>query len=413
MKNYLQLSGQISLEGSKSILNRILIIATFLEEPLKIMNPSNCSDISTMLNNLSKLGLNVEKKELSWNVLPLRNIRKQGSMFISDSGSAWRFLTARLASIPRTAYTIEVSEQLQKRPMKPLWDILSKMGAVIKYSESKAKIKGANLKGGVHDLLADISSQFLSSLLLIAPSYKIDLELFLDGNIVSRPYLEMTIKIMQEFGIIVDFSGNRIFIQKGQSYNNLKEYTIEPDYSSACYIWALGALSRSEIYTNKGNSSSVQPDYKFLDILQTMGANVKIESNKIGVCRKILKGITIDMQAMPDQVPTLAVLALFANSKTRILNIGHLKYKESDRINGLITQLSEIGAKLTYENDVMTIKPLDTIPGDVILETYRDHRLIMAFYILKLIFPQINIKNSTFTEKSYPNFLNDIRSLIS
>ena len=211
--------------------------------------------------------------------------------------------------------------------------------------------------------------------------------------------------------IIADFDGRRIFIQAGQKYNDLAEYFIEPDYSSACYFWTLGALSKSVVSTNIINKVSLQPDYKFLTILENIGANIIFKKDKISVSRGKLKSITVDMKNMPDQVPTLAVLALFADSKTTITNIEHLKFKESNRIEALITELSRIGAKIQYENGILTINPLDKIPGNITLNTCYDHRLVMAFHILKIIFPQISITNTSSINKSYPNFLVDIKSL--
>jgi len=411
MRNYLDVSGHILLEGSKSILNRVLIIASYLNEPIKILNPSNCSDISTMTDNLQKMGLIIEKNKDYWMVVPQKKMKKSGELFIDDSGTAYRFLIARTASIRRSKYIINTSKQLKPRPIQPLLEILEQMGSSIILKNDTIAVNGSSLNGGVHDLPADISSQFISSLLLIAPSYKNDLELFLEGDIVSKTYIEMTIKIMQDFGVIVDFDDSRIFIQSGQQYNNLGEYHIEPDFSSACYFWALGALSKSTVSTNTIEHTSLQSDYDFLTILKKIGATIEIKKDRVQVNRNEIKGITIDMTDMPDQVPTLAILALFADSKTIIKNIEHLKYKESNRINAIIAELSKIGANITYKNNALTITPLNNIPGSVTLNSYHDHRLVMSFHILKLIFPQITITNSISVEKSYPNFLNDIKSI--
>lgn len=413
MRNYLDISGYIKLEGSKSIFNRVLIIASYLKSPIKIINPSSCIDIETMTDNLCKLGLKFDKSPDTWIVTPPAKLRRKGKLFIRDSGTSYRFLTARAASIRRSQYIINISDQLKQRPIKPLLDILNKMGAAVEYNGDSLKIKGTLPIGGILDVPADISSQFISSLLLIAPSYKNDLELFLEGEIVSRSYIDMTIKVMQDFGVIVDFDGSRIFIQAGQEYNEIDEYTIEPDYSSACYFWALGALSKSVVSTNTLNKISLQPDYQFLTILEKIGAKIEIKMDKINVSKGELKSISVNMRNIPDQVPTLAVLALFTDSKTIITGIEHLKYKESNRIEALISELSRIGVNISYYNGILTINPLDRIPGNEILATYNDHRLVMAFHILKLIFPQLSITNASAVAKSYPNFLNDLKSIKS
>ena len=413
MRNYLNISGHITLEGSKSILNRVLIIASYLKSPIKLINPSNCIDIETMTDNLCKLGLKFDKSHNNWIITPPAKLKRKGKLFIRDSGTAYRFLTARTSSIRRSKYIINTSDQLRQRPIEPLSKILNKMGTSIEVKDNSIKIRGAALQGGILDISADVSSQFISSLLLIAPSYKNDLELFLEGEIVSRSYIDMTIKIMQNFGVIVDFDGSRIFLQAGQEYNDLSEYLIEPDYSSACYFWALGALSRSMISTNTINNTSLQPDYNFLTLLEKIGAKISIEKDKISICRGRLKGISIDMKDIPDQVPTLAVLALFAESKTTITNIEHLKYKESNRIDALVTELSRIGVNISYENGILSINPLDRIPGNETLDTYYDHRLVMAFHILKIVFPQLTVTNASSIVKSYPNFLYDLKSIKS
>ncbi|MDP8203332.1 MAG: 3-phosphoshikimate 1-carboxyvinyltransferase [Candidatus Tenebribacter mawsonii] len=411
MKNYLDVSGHISVEGSKSILNRVLIIASYLTEPIKILNPSNCLDIITMLDNLEKLGVIIDRSEDHWMVKPRKKLKRNAELFINDSGTAYRFLMARTAAISRSKYIITTSEQLKSRPIVPLLEILEQMGSTI-VSKGNAKIvNGSNLKGEILDLPADISSQFISAILLIAPSYNNDLELFLNGNIVSRTYIDMTIKIMQDFGVIVDFDGSRIFIQSGQEYNNLNEYYIEPDFSSACYFWALGALSKSAVSTNTIEQSSLQTDFNFLTILKKIGAKIEVKKDVISVCRNKIKGITIDMMDMPDQVPTLAVIALFADTKTIIKNIEHLQYKESNRINALVEELSRIGANVSYNKGALVITPLNKIPGSITLNSHHDHRLVMAFHILKLIFPQISITGSPSVEKSYPDFLKDIKSI--
>ena len=413
MRNYLDISGHITLEGSKSILNRVLIISTYLKSPLKIINPASCADIATMADNLIKLGLKFDKSHNTWIVTPPKKLNKNGELFIHDSGTAYRFLISRVASINKSKYIINISDQLKRRPIEPLTVILKQMGVTINTNGDSIKIKGSLPNGGVLDLPANISSQFISSLLLIAPSYKNDLELFLEGEIVSRSYIDMTIKIMQNFGIIADYDGSRIFIQAGQEYNDLNEYIIEPDFSSACYFWALGALSRSEVSTNIISKSSLQPDYQFLTILEKIGAKIKRGEDKISISRGELKGISVDMRDMPDQVPTVAVLALFADSKTTITNIEHLKYKESNRIEALISEFSRIGINISYKNGILNINPLDRIPGNEILTTYSDHRLVMAFHILKMIFPQLIVTNASFIDKSYPNFLNDLKSIKS
>ncbi len=399
--------GFVELPGSKSILNRVMIISTFFKYPFKIYNSSGCEDLNTMIANLRIIGYEFYSDDDSLIVVPSGKIKSPSQLFIKDSGTGFRFLLARIASIKGLETTIDVSPQLRKRPIKPLINILKQMGAEIDDQNFPLFVKGNDLKGGKIEIPANISSQFISSILLIAPCYQEDLEILLHGKIVSRPYLEMTLQMMDDFGVESDFSGNKIKIKCGQKYFNLSDFHIEPDFSSACYFWALGALSTNFVCTSNWNLEPLQPDFHFLKILKKMGVEIVERKERISVKRKQLKGIEIDMKNMPDQVPTLAVLALLADSKTVIRNIEHLKYKESDRISVLIDEITKMGGKIEYKENSLIIHPLEKSPTKAILETDHDHRMVMSFSILKAVFPYLTIKNMDSVVKSYPNFFAD------
>ena len=412
MKIEFNAKGFVELQGSKSILNRILIISTFFESSFKIYNFSRCDDLNTMVENLMKIGFRFYSDEDYLILVPPDKMKSPSQLFIKDSGTGFRFLLSRLASQNGLETTIDVSPQLQKRPIKPLVKILNQLGAEINDDRFPITVKGKKLKGGKIVIPANISSQFISSLLLIAPCYEQDLEISLKGEIVSRPYIEMTLQIMSDFGIESEFSlNNKIKIQSGQEYFNLSDFYIEPDFSSACYFWALGTLSNNNICTSNWYLDSVQPDFKFLGILKKMGAEISDEDDRICVKRKKLNGIEIEMRNMPDQVPTLVVLSLFADSKTIIRNISHLRFKESDRISALLNEIKRIGGKIEFKKNSLIIHPLTKPPKDVFLETYNDHRIVMAFSILKAIFPYIIIKNMNSVTKSYPDFFFDLDSI--
>ena len=216
---------------------------------------------------------------------------------------------------------------------------------------------------------------------------------------------------MKDFGIESEFKRNRIFISTHQDYVNPGEYYVEPDFSSACYFWTLGALSSFPIYTEGNKQMNIQPDFQFLKILRKIGANVQFKSNYISVERGKLMGIDIDMKDVPDQVPTLAIISLFAESPTKIKNIHHLKYKESNRISCLISELQKIGCNIRYEKEVLIIHPLKKKPSNKKLRSHQDHRLVMAFYILKSKFPYLSISDEQVVKKSYPDFIAQFNSL--
>jgi 3-phosphoshikimate 1-carboxyvinyltransferase len=407
MEYRLNCKGYVELEGSKSILARVLIISTFLSKPLKMVNSSNCNDICTLIDNLKQLGIGFKRQGNSLTVFPNEPVFDKIQISIKDSGTAFRFLLARLAVLQDVHSTIKVSAQLEKRPILPLIEVLQTLGADFEYTGFPVRIIGKQLNGGDIDLRADISSQFMSALMLIAPAYNSRFTINLIGKIVSRSYIEMTAAIMHDFGVKCEFTKNKIIIESGQEYANPDIYEIEPDLSSAGYFWALGALSNKEVCTSCISGDSLQSDFQFLSILEKMGANVNRSSKSICISRGSLKGIDVEMKDIPDLVPTLAVLALFANSSSQLRNIAHLQYKESNRIFALVSELTRIGANIKFVDESLIIQPFKNKPATLEMDAHHDHRLVMAFHILKAAFPYISINNREIVTKSYASFFDD------
>ena len=396
-------------KGSKSIINRVLTISYFLKKPLILHNINMCEDVKTMIENLKKLGMKFELEDNSLHVSPPSETPVSADIFVQDAGTALRFFIVLIASLPYGNFSIDASEQLLKRPLQILIDALEDMNADIDFQSFPINIKSKGLRGGKIVLPSSISSQFVSALMLCSPQYEEDLEIVLSGNIVSRKYIILTQKIMNDFGIKINFENNIIHIAKGQKYKQLKEYFIEPDFSTASYFWALSALSNKRIYT--WNYISNQPDKCFPEILRKIGADVKVDDNLISIKRNKLNGIIADMKDMPDQVPTLAVLALLLKGETIIKNIEHLKYKESNRIDALINEITKIGGRIKYDSGRLIIQPLSVEPSACIIESYDDHRIVMTFAFLSIIFPQISISSKTCVEKSYPEFFDDLSQI--
>jgi len=407
----ISLSGIAQIPASKSILNRVLIISTFLDSTLEIRNISDCNDIKNLVENLRILGWKIEIKDNSFLVFPKRKKYEKVTLETGNSATGFRFILARVASLENVETKFVLSSQLQKRPHQQLFSLLKKTGAEISENDSSITVKGTKLNGGGFNISADISSQFASALLLIAPVYKKDLILVLDKSIVSENYIKLTLKIMKDFGIDSEFKNGKIKISAGQKYQNPHIYKVEPDFSSAAYFWALGALSDDFICTEGIYRNTFQSDYNFLKILQEAGAKISIDNDKICVKTGRLKGIEIEMKNMPDQVPTLAVLALLAESETLITNISHLRYKESDRIKSLLTEIHKIGGKIEYENGNLKIFPLAKPPHKIQINSHDDHRIAMAFQILKEIFPYLKINRSEVVAKSFPRFFSELEKL--
>jgi len=380
------------------------MIASIMDTQLSIQNYSQATDIKTLTNALRQLGFSIDINDGKAIITPPLNLNSEITCNITDSATGFRFLLARLAAAQKGKYLLHASHQLQKRPMQPLLNALRTLGASIDSQRFPYVINAQKLSGG--KILVDtcLSSQFTSALLLIAPLCKESLQLDLTGSRVSWNYVMMTIALMRKFSIKVTVLNDSIIINAPQKPAALTEISIEPDYSAAAYFWAMAASHDLSVSINGSRIDSTQPDAKFPEILEQMGATITdLDSNTI-VTRNKLKGIEVNMSQMPDQVPTLAVLALLATTPTKITGVEHLQYKESNRIKALLTEFQRINAKANYKNGILTINPLNANPGAVTITTHHDHRLAMAFSILKLHYPQIRIDNPSVVNKSFPSF---------
>ena len=398
----------IEIEGSKSIINRVLIISSFLEKPLKIKNISHCDDVQTLIENLEIFGIKFEINKNEMLITPTLKFKNNQSYFIKDAGTAFRFLLTKFRTTPKFMGKMNISNQLKNRPIKPLTDLLK-----INIFDYPFELPGKKITKSHFEIKGDISSQFISSLLLSAPNFPNDLQITQKGKMVSQKYVEMTISIMNDFGIRVEKNGQNIFVKAGQSYKNLATYKIEPDFSSACYFWAFSALTGKKVEVKTSVKKSIQPDFNFLQILEKMGAKINFQNNVIWIEKNKLNGTEIDMSTMPDQVPTLVILALFSSSKTVIKNISHLQFKESNRIENLISELSKIGAKIVFQNSELIIEPLKNILKNANLKTFNDHRLVMSFHLLKALIPNIQIENFNAENKSFPMFFAEFNKLLT
>ena len=398
----------IKIKGSKSIINRVLLICTFLDKPILMHNFSRCTDVETFVENLKKYKFVFDYQADSLFIHPAQI--GSAKLFIKDAGTTFRFLLTRLALANNCNNIISASEQLQSRPHGKLIDAINELGGNIT-KKYPLEIVGKDILGGKISISGDISSQFISSILLSAPYFQNGLILEIINDIVSKRYIELTLEIMQDFGVKSFWKKNIITIPAGQKYINRKSYTIEPDYSTVCYFWALATISNIPIVTKGNPTQSLQADAGFIKVLKEVGANIIIENSVTSISSSQINGISINMKNMPDQVPTLAVIALFAKSSIYISNISHLKYKESDRISTLIEELGKI-TKIVYKNGILQIDPIKTFPKrKIILKTYNDHRLIMAFTILGIVIKNIELDSIKAITKSAPEFFEILNTI--
>jgi 3-phosphoshikimate 1-carboxyvinyltransferase len=335
----------------------------------------------------------------------------QADLFVANSGTTIRFLTA-LTALGRGTYRLDGTARMRERPIQDLLDALSQLGGD---SGSEANngcppvvIRAAGLRGGKAKLRGDLSSQFLSGLLMAGPYADSPVELEIDGPLVSQPYIRMTLAVMHDFG--VDVAANdltRFHIPRGV-YRG-RAYNIEPDASAAGYFFAAAAIAGGRVTVEGLSRESLQGDVAFCDCLEKMGCDVSYSSDRIAVTGGSLHGIDVDMNAISDTVQTLAAVALFAAGPTTIRGVAHIRHKETDRIGDLAVEVRKLGAEVDELSDGLRIVPRP--PHGARIATYRDHRMAMSLALVGLRVPGVIIEDPRCTEKTYPSYFNDLATV--
>jgi 3-phosphoshikimate 1-carboxyvinyltransferase len=371
-----------------------------------------------MIEGLKRLGLGIEATDSGRTLIVQGAGAKvpslEADLFCANSGTSIRFLTA-LCTLGHGAYRLDGIERMRERPIGDLLDALNLLGAHVRSENDTAcppVIVHANgLPGGTATVRGDISSQFLSALLMAAPAARLPVELLIDGPLVSKPYVKMTIGVMRAFGVVVNSSKELArFDIAPQPYTPCR-YAVEPDASAASYFWALAAVMGGEVTVEGLSITSMQGDVAFVDCLEQMGCEVRRDAYSITVVGRPLRGIHLDMNAISDTVQTLAVVALFGDGPTSIRNVAHIRHKETDRIAAVASELRKLGADVTERPDGLTIQPRKLRSATI--ETYNDHRMAMSFALAGLRFPGVRIRNPTCVEKTYPNFFHDLAAAVA
>ncbi|QJC31725.1 3-phosphoshikimate 1-carboxyvinyltransferase [Enterobacteriaceae endosymbiont of Donacia tomentosa] len=426
MKNILTLpsvnkiQGCIKLPGSKSISNRALLLSSLAQGTTKLINLLNSDDIHHMLNALKLLGI---KFTLSCNnkictIIGNNGIikpKKQLELYVGNAGTVIRPLTALLSLNDNCDIVLTGEPRMKERPIKDLVDTLRYGGAKIKYLEKK-NYPPIYLGGGFTgtkniQIEGSISSQFLTSLLIICPLIEHNTSITIKNNLVSKPYIDITIKLMAIFGIKVKNNNYKNFIITGkQKYISPGEYIIEGDASSASYFLSAAAIKGGKIKLININKNSIQGDIKYVTILQKMGAIIHYGKNYISCTRNILNAINMDMNDIPDVAMTIAVTGLFANGVTTIKNIYNWRVKETDRLTAMSNELKKTGANVITGRDYIVITPPKNIKK-AIIETYNDHRMAMCFSLLSLSNNLVSIINPQCVNKTYPNFFKEFKKI--
>ena len=396
---------EVTAPPSKSFMNRALIISALANGKSILNNPIYCDDTNYMIKALKLLGVKIKTSASKLEItgtggkfhLPKKPI------FVGNAGTAFRFLVS-LAALVKGAVIIDGDERMRERPIVDLLNALEQLGVKVESNSDypPVKIDGTDFKGGVARINSNISSQFISSLLMIAPYSEKKVELTLKGKGTSKPYIDITSDVMKKFGAQIRNNNYKTFIVNNKKKYNPTEYTIEGDASNVSYFMAAAAITKSKIKINGLNRKSLQGDIKFLSVLEQLGCKVNRYKNYIEVIGGDVKPISIDMNQMPDLVQTLSVILIFSNGKSIIKNIGNLRFKECDRFFALSTELRKIGVAVKEMKSALQIEPKKIISAPI--ETYNDHRMAMSFAIAGLKIKGISIKNPTCVNKSFPNY---------
>jgi 3-phosphoshikimate 1-carboxyvinyltransferase len=364
-----------------------------------------------MANGLNQLGVLVRKDNDTLIVSGTggRLFAPRFPIPVDNAGTTLRFLLS-LASLADGRTVFESDLRMSSRPIDDLLDALEQLGVEAQAHGTRFSVSGAALEGGRGILKAGRSSQFLSSLLMVAPQARSDVRIEVEGRLTSLPYVDMTIEVMRAFGSEVESSDKKLFLVKSGRRYRPTAFRVEPDASGASYFFAAAAITGGEVMVRGLSRRSSQGDVGFVEVLERMGCEVREASVGLGVRGSgELHGIDIDMNSMPDVVPTLAVTALFANGPTRIRNVAHLRHKESDRLTALATELKKVGAGVSLSNNGIDITPV-SIHGAQ-LDTYDDHRLAMSFALVGLRVPGVRIENPECVKKSFPKFWEEFEKM--
>ena len=422
------LNATVRVPGSKSLTNRALLISALANGKTKLTNALFSDDSLYFAKALQSLGFDVQldeaNHEISVNGLGGEIPARQAGLFIGNAGTAARFLTAFL-KLGFGQYIIDGDSRMRQRPIGDLVEALNQLVDEEKpvitdpwqlvpdysYIGLPLMITARGLYGGKARIAGDISSQYLSALLMVAPYAQTSVEIELITELNSRPYVDMTLAIMQDFGVEVKRDGYQHFSISPANYLPVTNYHIESDATSASYFFAAPAICGGTVKVEHISRKSVQGDIAFLDVLKEMGCEITEGDNFIEVTGAAeLKGIDVDMRDIPDTAQTLAVAAPFASSPTRIRGIATSRVKETDRIRATCTELARLGVQVEEHNDGMTIHPCQTFqPG--IVQTYNDHRMAMAFSLIGLRFDGVTIENPSCVSKTFPEYFEVLEAL--
>ncbi len=418
------LSAAVRVPGSKSLTNRALLVAALAEGTTALTNALFSDDSRYFAESLVRLGFRVEQSPITNDQLPSFTVTGLGGhipashaeLFVGNAGTAARFLTA-LLTLGEGEYILDGDARMRERPIGDLLAALAQLGAHVEslnhpIAQSPnqlcppVRVIASGLPGGRATIAGDVSSQFLSGLLMVAPYAQSPVELIVERGLNSKPYVDMTLAVMADFGVTVERVGYERFHIQPQHYRAVPEYAIESDASAASYFFAAPAICGGTVRVLNISRRSKQGDVAFLDVLAAMGCTVVEGDNwmEVGATHESpLRGVDVDMRDMPDTAQTLAAIAPFATSPTTIRGIASARLKETDRVAAMCAELARLGVSVTEHRDGLTIQPCRTI-RPAIVRTYNDHRMAMAFALIGLKVPGMQIENPGCVSKTFPDY---------
>jgi len=410
----------VQVVGSKSYTNRALVIAALARGDSELTGALFSDDTRFMSEALRALGVDVQADEAA-RVLRVRGVAGHvpaltARCFVGNAGTAARFLPVVMA-LGRGVYEIDGVARMRERPIGPLVGALTRLGVQVEALEKPdcfpLRVHGGSLQGGRVSIAGHVSSQYVSGLMMGGPAMPRGLTVEIDGDLVSRPYVEMTAQAMRDFGAHVDRDGERCFVIHGDPLYAGRRYRVEPDASAASYFFAAAAITGGRVRVEGLGTRSLQGDRGFAHILARMGCEV-LEGEDFTEVRGArdgggLRGVEVDMADLSDVAQTLAVVAPFASSPTRVTGIGFIRAKETDRVAAVVRELTRLGIAATEEKDGFVVHP--GRPGAGAVDTYDDHRMAMSFALLGLQHPGIAIRNPACVSKTFPDFFERLEAL--
>ncbi|WP_298773564.1 3-phosphoshikimate 1-carboxyvinyltransferase [uncultured Shewanella sp.] len=413
------IQGQVNIPGSKSISNRALLLATLAQGTTTLTNLLDSDDINYMLASLKQLGVNYRLSNNNTvceveGLAGALNAKQAQTLFLGNAGTAMRPLCAAL-TLGQGEFTLTGEPRMEERPIGDLVDALRQLGAQVTYLKNDGfpplTINATGLNGGNVEIAGELSSQFLTALLMVAPLAKSKVVISIKGELVSKPYIDITLALMAQFGVkVINNDYQSFIVESGQTYMSPGQVLVEGDASSASYFLAAAAIKGGEVKVTGVGKSSIQGDVKFADVLEKMGADIEWGDDYIIARGAPLKAVDLDMNHIPDAAMTIATTALFATGTTHIRNIYNWRIKETDRLAAMAIELRKVGAIVDEGQDYISVTP-PTVINTADIDTYNDHRMAMCFSLVAFADCGITINDPDCTSKTFPDYFERFASI--